>query len=82
VKDSRPSGQKGVEMAIAIYVLYRVKEGQAEYLDFYGTPQLAHEMGNKVYQGDFKVWPISVPDNAGWNDVIKKAKKEVSKLKD
>jgi hypothetical protein len=69
-------------MAIAIYVLYRVKEGQAEYLEWYGVPTLAHEKGNEVYGGDYKILPISVPDNAGWNDVIKKAKKEVSKLKD
>jgi hypothetical protein len=68
-------------MAIAIYVLYRVRENQPIYLEWFGTPTLAHEEGINKYAGDYKIHFISVPDTATMDSVEKKARKEISKLK-
>jgi hypothetical protein len=67
-------------MAIPIYVLYRKENGKPIFLDWYGTPTLAHVKGDTVHGGDYKILPISVPDKATMRDVDIKARKEVSKL--
>lgn len=67
-------------MAIAIYVLYKQEDGKPVFLDWYGTPTLAHEKSDTVHGGDYKILPISVPDKATMHDVDLKARKEVEKL--